>query len=300
MSGIEAFFSCFSTTRHMFRVWYAQNKGVVPKLKLEPECFGGFRQPPVVEVVCGVMFEPMPRFSTAFFGVLWNLFGEEFPKTQDQQPLPSLVVPGQTFQVAQPPMPRVWFVSDDDTKLIQVQRDRFHYNWRRRGEDYEYPKFPSVFAPFKRYYEILAGFDRDAGGDGLNERHYELTYINHIPVSSHWAGFHEVAKVLPDISWRNEDSRFLPAPSAFRWDAQFPMPDGAGVLTAVARSARSTETGEPVLALDLTASGPAGTLSFDDWFTLAREWIVKGFIDLTDVNMQKQVWGKTEASSESG
>ncbi len=264
--------------------------------KLKPECYGGFAAPPVIEVVCGVVFEPIPRFSTAFFGLLWNLFGEEFPKTVDQPPLLSpaqALVPGKSIRIpAGPPLPRVWFMSVDERRLIQVQRDRFHYNWRRQDDSDEYPRFPDIFCSFKDYYETLVGFDTDNGGKGLIEIQYELTYVNHIPVSHFGQGFGQIGNVLPDVSWRAGGSRFLPTPSGMRWESQFPMPDGAGILSANARTARTADTGEPVITLDMSARGPAGTLDFDDWFNVGREWIVKGFIDLTDEDIQNKVWEK--------
>jgi len=268
--------------------------------KLEPGYYGEFKTPPVVEVVFGVAFEPIPGFSTAFFGLLWNLFGEEFSKTTDQQPLPypaQILKPGHPVRIVpatKPRLPRVWFMSSDERRIIQIQRDRFHYNWRRQEESDDYPRFPDVFSAFKKHYEILIGFDADASGEGLKELQYELTYVNHIPVSDFWQDFDQIGNVFPDVSWRKDSGRFLPTPVTMKWDAQFPMPDGAGVLTVSTRTARSATTGEPVITLDLTARGPAATLEFDDWFVLARQWIVKGFIDITDDKMQRAVWGKKE------
>ena len=185
-------------------------------------------------------------------------------------------------------------MSEDEKRFIQIQQDRFHYNWRRREDSDEYPRFPDIFGAFKKYYETLINFDSDSGGNGLKEVQYELTYVNHIPESATWKTFDQIGQVLPDVSWRDDAIRFLPAPASVRWEAQFPMPDGAGVLSATARTARSAATGKPVITLDLTARGPAGTLEFDEWFDLARKWIVKGFIDLTDDEMQKTVWGRKE------
>jgi hypothetical protein len=50
-----------------------------------------------------------------------------------------------------------------------------------------------------------------------------------------------------------------------------------------------------VLLLDLTVRGigrdksPGG---MTDWFDLAREWIVRGFTDLTGEDVQKNIWRK--------
>lgn len=253
-----------------------------------------YENPPVIEVVCGVMFQPIQGFSTAWYGLLWNRFGDEFSSTSDQAPLPLPVPPPPPGQVRidlTPGMnlPRVWFASEDG-KLIQVQRDRFHFNWQKEGDGDEYPQFPAVYSEFKRHLSTMVEFLTEGGVPEPQHVQYELTYVNRIPVDDVWQGFQHVRRVLPDLAWRGGKKRFLPTPDHLHWDAGFPMEDGAGVLNVKVRSARRRDTGELAIALDLTARGPAGPLEIDDWFEVGHKWIVKGFTDLTGKEMHTRVW----------
>ena len=48
-------------------------------------------------------------------------------------------LPERSSEVSSPPV-RVWLVSKDESWMVQLQRDRFYANWRRRGET-KYPGF---------------------------------------------------------------------------------------------------------------------------------------------------------------
>ena len=254
-----------------------------------------FEAPPVVEVVCGAVFQPIDGFSAAFFGLLWDRFGEEFTRTADHSPLlwPAQQPPPGHIRVHLEPgvgLPRVWFYTEDRRRLIQVQRDRFHFNWQRREEGDEYPQFPVVYKEYKRHLGTLHEFLSEGGLPEPQPVQYELTYLNHIPVDEVWQGYHHLGRVLPDIAWRDRQGRFLPAPEHLHWEVGFPMKGGAGVLAAKARSVRRRDTGELALALELTARGPAGALAMDRWFRIGHEWIVKSFAELTGQEMHSRIW----------
>jgi len=71
------------------------------------------------------------------------------------------------------------------------------------------------------------------------------------------------------------------------------LPDEAARLHVTIRHAKLRDSELPVLLLDLTVRGigkdmsPEGML---EWFDLAREWIVRGFADLTGEEVQKNIW----------
>ncbi|MCP4602833.1 MAG: TIGR04255 family protein [Proteobacteria bacterium] len=258
-----------------------------------------FEKPPVVEVVCGVVFEPIEKFSAAHYGLLWKSYADEFPKTSDQPRLPFPIAPGQQIKLALSPgvqLPRVWFVSEDERQLIQVQSDRFNFNWRRREEGDNYPEFPTVYQAFWRHFET---FHNSILGEQeeLKLVQYELTYINHIPVNEVWQSLGELGKVLPDMDWKNDKDRFLPPPVHFSWEMQHPMPGGAGTLAANASSARMISTGELAITLNLAARGTAGVLDVHEWYKLAHEWITKGFVDLTGHDLHNKVWFRKEVDN---
>ena len=98
-----------------------------------------FTNPPVIEVALSPLYERLPALSAGYIGTLWSEFRDEFPVTEDQPPLgfpiePStLVDSGPRFEMmTEPPTARTWFLNPAGTELIQVQHDRFAYNWRKR------------------------------------------------------------------------------------------------------------------------------------------------------------------------
>lgn len=49
-----------------------------------------FKSPPVIEVVCGVQFEPLPGFLSVHFGEFWARIRDRYPRTEDRPPLGEL------------------------------------------------------------------------------------------------------------------------------------------------------------------------------------------------------------------
>lgn len=257
-----------------------------------------YETPPVIEVVCGVVFQPIQEFSAAWFGLLWSRFGEKFTGTQDRPalPMPMPMPPGQVRIDLTPgvELPRVWFTTEDSTRLVQVQKNRFHFNWQKSEVGEEYPGFIAIHEEFKRHLGAFEEFLSEQGVAKPQFTQFELTYVNRIPVDGVWSGFQQVGRVLTDLSWRDQEDRFLPPPEQMAWEAGFPMPGGAGVLSVRARSVRRRDTGEPALALDLTASGPSSGEDIDHWFDIGHQWIVRGFTDLTGPEMHKRTWKRRD------
>jgi hypothetical protein len=72
------------------------------------------------------------------------------------------------------------------------------------------------------------------------------------------------------------------------WRKVFRLPDKMGRLHTTLKMA-STKDGKKVMLFELTARG-FGDVSIDEWFAMGREWIVRGFTDLTTDSMQKAIW----------
>ena len=61
-----------------------------------------------------------------------------------------------------PPLPRVWFLEPNGNKLIQVQRERFHHNWRKINPGDEYPAAQARLQIVPRAARELLWFSRRA------------------------------------------------------------------------------------------------------------------------------------------
>ena len=86
-------------------------------------------------------------------------------------------------------MPRYWFVADDEISLIQLQKNAFIFNWRRR-ENNKYPHFNRSIKPdFDRLYSELESFlATDVDAEPISIDLCELTYVNTVEQCDYWTG----------------------------------------------------------------------------------------------------------------
>jgi uncharacterized protein (TIGR04255 family) len=264
-----------------------------------------YKKPPVIEVVCGVQFDSLDALTAPLLGIFWQSIRDEYPKTQSMPPLGAVVerIPKahgndrvQVEVVETPPLPRTFFVHRSENWVMQIQGDRFLHNWRRTSDADEYPRFPAVFPKFWNAWLRFREFCMHEGLGELTANQLELTYINHISLGVGWQTLAGVGNVLPDIKWRTSE-RFLPNPESMAWNVSFRLPEDRGRLHVVFKHAIRRVDSVPVLLCELTARG--APLSNDepalrDWFNMGREWIVRGFADLTDERIQHELWERTE------
>lgn len=258
-----------------------------------------YENPPVIEVVCGVLFTPIDALLVPHFGQLWEKFRSDYPHCQEVPPLVPAIErleepsPPEASFTEIPPLPRIWFVHTNDTGVIQIQRDRFLHNWRKKRPEDEYPRYHNVIKMFYDRLSDFRSFLAEAKLGTIQPLQYEMTYINHIPQGEGWTTIGEIGRVFPDLSWRSGTQRFLPDLEGFNWRAGFLLPDRAGRLHATIRPVVRRTDLRRILALELTARGMGSDASPEGmraWFDLARQWIVRGFTDLTSDDIQQKVW----------
>jgi len=256
-----------------------------------------YDNPPIDEVVCGVLFEPIRKLLVPHFGLLWEKFRHDYPSCQEVAPLVPVI---ESFEELPPPeiefpepLPRVWFLHDDG-RIIQVQRDRFLHNWRKLRPTDQYPRYRKVFQLFQSHLATFQEFLKEVEAGPAIPRQYEMTYVNLIQQGEGWEGIADINKVFPDF-WHNGRDRFLPEPDGINWRTSFPLPERVGRLHMHIQSARRRDDIRRLLRFEITARGFSitdnGSLSKrQDWFELAHEWIVRGFADYTGSLIQKEIW----------
>lgn len=260
-----------------------------------------FDKPPVVEVACGVLFVSPGPISTAHIGAFWERVKSTFPRVDDAAPLSPIVElqvqPVTGFEWSElPPMRRTWMLSANGSSLIQIQQDRFLFNWKRTLDQDVYPSYENVMADFERYFSEFMSFLEGVGVTRPTCRQFDLTYINFVPSN---LGLDKVgvAKILVDHQRLQSEDRFLPEPEAFNWTSSYSLPDGMGRLHVSAQSAVSSSTAEKAVRLDMVARGmPKGdsAAAMRQWFDLAHEWITQGFADSTSEELQRDFWKRTQ------
>jgi uncharacterized protein (TIGR04255 family) len=257
-----------------------------------------FKRPPVVEVVCGVQFSVGRPLSSVEPGLYWQTIKDRFPRVEDVPPLtaafeaigPVQEVAVELMQV--PPLRRAWFLTNDGSNLIQLQGDRFIFNWKRAGEDSTYPSYDVVIKAFEKH---LAGFEQfvegQIGGKPVY-RQFELTYVNHIDKSN---GLDRVGEgnVLIDHTRVADTSRFLKDAEGYNLVTTYLLPNSFGRLRITAQTALREPGGERLVRLDMSARGISGDTSSKGmraWFDVAHDWITFGFADITSPILQKDFW----------
>lgn len=259
-----------------------------------------FANPPVVEVALAIQFGS-PIFDPLVLGSYWARIRGEFPLREEQPPLPpmhedfgvpALGDPIRVELLNRPPMPRYWFMSADQSELIQVQRDRFALNWRKTPGAEDYPRYPKLRERLEvRLRQLLATLDADVA---TTPDWCEVTYINHIEPEVGTRVRPEPDRVLK--VFQTPDAKFPPMPEDTQFAQRFLIPDPRnpenplGRLSASLTSAFRLTDMSPIYVLTLTARGRSlsedvdGALAFLD---IGRKWIVLSFEGLTTENMHE-------------
>ena len=159
-----------------------------------PNGLPDFELPPLDEVVVGVQFDPPSEYSSIHTKDVWELFKNEFPKVQEQPQLePTFETfggvnppPGINFKFGNGPLRcRYWFISDEQSHLIQFQEDRFLLNWRNRPKESEYPRFEKIAESFENNFSLLQSFYKKTFNVPLEINQAEVSYINIVNVDSY-------------------------------------------------------------------------------------------------------------------
>jgi uncharacterized protein (TIGR04255 family) len=262
--------------------------------------FPSFSNPPVVEVICGITFKPIPGLLAPHLGLLWNEFREEYPECKEVDPLVPVIetFDGEDQRVnpfSESFLPRIWFFSKDENGILQLQRDRLLHNWRKVRATDQYPRFRSVAENFQKYLAIFQRFLSASNLGTIAPEQLEMTYLNHIPQGEAWKTLADIGAVFPDFNWNNR-TRFLPAPERLNWRTSFQLPNQSGRLHVVIQTAFRRSDRLPMIVVELTVRGFPTTRTAEalqSWYEQAHEWIVKGFADLTSPSVH-QLWNRKE------
>jgi hypothetical protein len=257
-----------------------------------------FDAPPIAEVLLDAALDPLPLVRNAHIGLFWaEHLRSRYPVVQEQPPLD---LTEEAFDVEQrvleirfdqpAPVMRQWFISPDDSRVIQLQQDRFIQNWRRPSPQAEYPRYESLRESFERDFETYSNFlmANDLGSPTI--RQAEVTYINHLQPNEVWQTPNQLGHVLR--SWKADfgDEGLLSDPvEDVRLAWRHLVADDRGPF------ARLYILVEPVpggLTLRLTFRGKPVTSSLKsalEFFDMGRKRIVKAFTAVSTDAMH-QLW----------
>ena len=259
-----------------------------------------FDEPPVVETVLSAQFERLADVRTAHLGLLWGRFRDDFPRTEERPPLdpiseqfpetPRRVRLGLELQTLEnPPVPRLWFITNQGNEMIQIQPDRFIKNWRKEGHGETYPRYEKIKASFERDFAVFRNFlaDQRLGTPRINQ--CEVTYVNHIVAGEGWQSFSDAQHIFTFLAFSAESIPGRPEDARIYTRHVISGPDSKpiGRLHVEVQPAYRASDSQPMYVLHLTARGQIGEAI--DFFDVGRSWIVRSFAALTTPRMH-EIW----------
>jgi uncharacterized protein (TIGR04255 family) len=186
-----------------------------------------------------------------------------------------------------PPRSRFFFISEDDSELVQLQQDRLFFNWRRRQGAEEYPRYGHVRDKLSGLFEHLTSWAKELGIGTPKPTQCEALYVNEIPLqdgSKKDCGLSHFFKWYEGLSGVTEDGamqfrrRLLDQDNEPRARLYFNLQYGTR-----ASDRRSAQ-------LNLQVRGLPKSPSFEDCLKMIdaeREIIVRTFTDLTTEEAHK-------------
>ena len=183
-----------------------------------------FDNPPLIEVALSVQFEELGLLRVPQLGYVWHAFRDRFPKLEEQPPLEksneqfgpkTAKRPRVRLELSTvPPRPRLWFLNDSGSELVQVQSDRFVRNWRKQEETAEYPRYSRLRKFFQEDFEVFCRLIEAEQWGVIEPNQCEVTYVNVIPAGEGWREHGELDRVItvfwhitPMMNWANRRRR---------------------------------------------------------------------------------------------
>lgn len=249
--------------------------------------------PPLVESVLGLQFEPLERLQVPHIGLYWQSIRQDYPKFSLHPPLPehreefeprSLSSgPDASLQIAlveAPHIPRCWFVSADEARVIQVQKNRFLRNWRRANSETEYPHFSALSGEFRIAWSDFSQFLAAEDIDRPEINQAEVTYINHVERNRPGGSSLLQASDLLRFSERVDPIQSTVTANVANLTATFSFPREAVRVHLSCKSAFRKSDGAEVYLLEITARGRPASSEADAghaWLVNAHERVVDVF-----------------------
>ena len=258
-----------------------------------------FARPPVEEVVLSVLFNPLDRLLAPHLGEIWQEFKKDgFAHIVERPPVVPAVempVPVQDAQLRfsnVPDLARIWFIHKTDTEIIQVQRDRFTFNWREAGPDQGYPGFSAIYEKFEGFYTRFTQTVNNMQIGEVTPLQYELTYIDQLRHGDGWDTLDDIGKIYKLFIHSPQTDSFWSGMEAVNFQASFPIADLHGRLHLAMGNRIKLPEELQTLQTDFTVRGfPENAEdTMITWFKSARDHIREKFASMFSDDIQTRIW----------
>lgn len=225
-----------------------------------------YKNPPVVETVLSVQFEPVEGFTNAHLGLFWSQLKETYPKIEDAELISrqeekfgddvklSSRLP--RFQIRRAEAAaRLRMVAADNHAMVQLQSDRLVYNWRKMNEG-EYPRWHNVQPRFKAALDELRTFLTYQSLGDVKPNQWEVTYVNQLLKGRDWHTPSDWPKLVPGLIGNTGLAKAVAAESLeCKWKFLLPEDRGRLHVDLFNGYTESDPNSQEVLVLQLTARG---------------------------------------------
>lgn len=180
-----------------------------------------FGAPPVVEMSVGVQFEGLTGYNSLLVGEYRSRVLKDYPVIEEHPPLEpafetfgshdSSFVGARVELVTSAIQPRFFMLNDNGSELIQLQRDRLYFNWRRQSIDVPYPRYPYLRGRFQDALSHLRPWSSTVGAGTPVPTQCEVVYVNHIPLKAddgQPCGLSHILPWLAGLKGMTEDGSF--------------------------------------------------------------------------------------------
>lgn len=258
-----------------------------------------FDAPPVAEVALSVQTSLNPRVLTSHMGVFWDKHLRlDYPHAQDQLPAAPMIetfgdnawIPSVVFATGTP-VGRQWFLSADQTRLVQLQNDRLVVNWRRLGIHQAYPHYGVLRDEIARLAQLWQAFLSEEGLAPQPVVQAEVTYINQVPLEAPLERPSDVGALLrvAQTQWPTP----MGEPESFHLEQRFVVkaPGDRPARMYLALAPATLASGTQGLTLNLVVRGePADTSHAGvlQWLDFAHNQIIHSFADITADEMHRK------------
>ena len=266
-----------------------------------------FENPPVIETILGVQFEPIRGLSAGHLGAFWKRLQSHDPSGESWCRLadaPALEPTFETFAkgqrwlpnalrvtFGQPPPTRLQVRNEPGDAMVQIQNGRLHYNWIRKS-DADYPRYSKIRPRFDWLVGEFCAFFEGEGLGGMSPNQWEITYVNHIPKGPLWSEPTDwgtrVLSVLGDSPLKSEVAQLESV--AATWHLEIP-PQRGRLHIDLKHAYGGDDPAAEILRLTLTARGAVDAdRALNAGLDLGHEAIVRTFKEIT-APPAHEVWG---------
>lgn len=257
-----------------------------------------FHNPPVVETALSIQFDELLDFRATHFGMYYETIKERFPVVEDKPRIEPVIesfpqiprVPEFRVSRADGSPGRAWFTEPDEgTVMLQLQPDRFVFNWCCKDEG-AYPSYGSNRPRLIKEFEAFSKFAEINELGEVKPNLCEVTYVNRILPVENETPIDCFASVFSGIDWISSDGWLTQPPDIVTLNRVFTIGDKKGRLYVEAGIAGNKKDGDFVL-LKITARViHKEEDNLMENMDLAHLWVVKSFVSLTNPQIRTKRW----------